>query len=213
MIDLLNDPSPDIPPWFPLETGRLILRDAVEADLADLHAYASDPEVARYMQWGPNRDVEETRAAMEGWLAQQAQRPRRAFNLVVELKAERRVVGSVRLEVQDVAGRAADFGYCFARDVWGRGVATEAAGAVLDAGFGALRLRRIWATCDARNLASARVLTKLGMRLEGRLRQDQCVKGFWRDTLMFGRLQSEWALAAEGNAPDRRLTLARAYGL
>ncbi len=44
----------------------------------------------------------------------------------------------------------------------------------------------------AENVASARVLAKLGMRLEGRLREKQCMKGRWWDTLVYAILEHEW---------------------
>ena len=53
-------------------------------------------------------------------------------------------------------------------------------------------MHRVTATCDALNLASARVLEKLGMHREGCLRQNLWTKGRWRDTLVYGLLEDEW---------------------
>jgi RimJ/RimL family protein N-acetyltransferase len=55
-----------------------------------------------------------------------------------------------------------------------------------------LRLHRVHATCDPRNLGSARVLTKLGMTFEGRLRHTQLIRDGWRDSLVFSVLEDEW---------------------
>ena len=63
--------------------------------------------------------------------------------------------------------REAFIGYCLSRDSWGQGYATETAKGLLSFGFSQLRLHRIFATCDPANLASARVLEKSGMQLEG----------------------------------------------
>lgn len=69
---------------------------------------------------------------------------------------------------------------------------TEAAGALLGYGFTALDLHRVWATCDARNKASARVLEKIGMRREGLLVHERVVKGDWRDSCVYAVLKDEW---------------------
>ena len=60
-------------------------------------------------------------------------------------------------------------------------------------GFGTLELHRIFATCDVRNVASARVLEKVGMRREGHLREDSCMRGQWRDSYVYGILEHEWS--------------------
>ncbi len=79
-----------------------------------------------------------------------------------------------------------------APDHWGHGYATEAAKAMVAYGFTTLQLHRIWAECVADNRGSARVLTKVGMQLEGRLRENEYYKGRYWDTLIFGLLVDEW---------------------
>ena len=63
------------------------------------------------------------------------------------------------------------FGYCLARDAWGQGYATEAAGAFIAAALDIPTLWRIQAYCDVENCASARVLEKIGLEREGTLRR------------------------------------------
>jgi RimJ/RimL family protein N-acetyltransferase len=63
---------------------------------------------------------------------------------------------------------------------------------MLSLGFDVLLLHRVWAGCDPENRASARVLEKVGMRLEGRLRDDVRIRGEYRDTLVYGLLEDEW---------------------
>jgi RimJ/RimL family protein N-acetyltransferase len=76
--------------------------------------------------------------------------------------------------------------------VWGWGIGTEIGRRLLAYAFGELRLHRVHATCDPRNLGSARVLTKLGMTFEGRLRHTQLIRDGWRDSLVFSVLEDEW---------------------
>ncbi|HET9589619.1 MAG TPA: GNAT family protein, partial [Anaerolineales bacterium] len=77
-------------------------------------------------------------------------------------------------------------------EYWTRGYATEAAHAIVDFGFSQLGLHRVWSWCVADNLGSAHVLEKLGMRLEGRLRENEYYKDRWWDTLMYAILADEW---------------------
>ena len=74
----------------------------------------------------------------------------------------------------------------------GRGYATEAARAIVRFGFIKLCLHRIWSWCIAENAGSARVLAKVGMRLEGRLRDKEYFRGRWWDTLLYAMLEQEW---------------------
>ena len=86
-------------------------------------------------------------------------------------------------------------GYELSPLTWGQGYATEAARAIVRFGFRELRLHRIWAWCNAANAGSARVLAKLRMRQEGRLRDKEYFKGRWWDTLIFAILEDEWRAA------------------
>jgi len=175
---------------LPLQTERLELREFEESDLDAIHAYASDPEVVRYMAWGPNTP-EQTREFLHAKLAEQRGGERRAFGLAVVERQSGALIGSVGLRLNE-SGTQAALGYCFSRRVWGQGYATEAAGAMLRFGFEELGLHRIHATCDPRDVASARVLEKIGMRREGHFVQQKRQKGRWRDSYCYAILRREW---------------------
>ena len=60
-------------------------------------------------------------------------------------------------------------------------------------GFETLKLHRIYATCDPRNIGSSKVLEKIGMSKEGILRENMLMKdGVWRDSLLYSMLKQEW---------------------
>jgi len=86
--------------WFPLRTERLLLRDFQLDDFEAVHAYGSDPEVARYMEWGPNTP-DDTRAFLTRALASQAIWPRLDFGLAIESRSLGMVIGSIRLHLRD----------------------------------------------------------------------------------------------------------------
>lgn len=181
----------DTPPWFPIRTERLLLREFRDSDFDDVQAYAEDPLVARFMDWGPNTP-DQTRHFMGLKLAEQARWPRDEVTLAVEHVADARVIGSTRLAVSDRANLTADFGYSYASAYWRQGYATEAARALLDVGFRTLGLHRIWAECDPENLGSWGVMTRLGMRREAHIREAKRIKDEWRDRYVYALLADEW---------------------
>ncbi len=176
---------------LPLRTERLILRDFEEADWEAVHIYACDPEVLRYMTWGSNSE-DDTRAFIARKLEGQRQEPRTTYDLAVVLASEARLIGSCGLVVSRPETGQGWIGYCYHRDYWGRGFATEAARVIVDFGFEELGMHRIFATCDVENVGSARVMEKLGMRREGHFLQNEWVRGRWRDTYLYAILVEEW---------------------
>jgi RimJ/RimL family protein N-acetyltransferase len=168
----------------PLTGPRLLLRDFRAADVAAVHSFAADPVVTRLTDFGPNTPEES--AEFVRTAVAQARRPgRTAFSLAAELAATGQVIGSVGIAVVSAAHRRGDLGYVFHPSCWSRGYATEAATLLLGFGREVLGLHRIEATCHPDNRASARVLEKIGMRYEGRLRDHLLVRGAWRDSLLY----------------------------
>jgi RimJ/RimL family protein N-acetyltransferase len=181
----------DLKPWFPIRTERLLLREFAQDDFDDVHAYATDTAVVRFMDWGPNT-LSETHYFLGRTLEAQKRWPRPDVNLAIEHLADRKVIGSIRLGVKDEAGRTADIGYSIASRYWRQGIGTEAARAMLQTGFEVLKLRRIWAECDVRNAGSYGIMEKLGMRREAHFRQDKPARDGWRDSFLYAILADEW---------------------
>ena len=188
---MMKPEAPNQPISLPLQTERLLLREFVAEDWRAVHEYATDPEVVRYMPFGPNTE-EESKAFVEQVLAVQREVPRTKFELAVALRSNGQFIGGCAIRIGSQSFRDADIGYCFNRGYWGQGYATEAARAAVRFGFEHLGLHRIWATCDVNNAASARVLEKLGMQREGYFRRHMLVRGSWRDHLMYAVLEDEW---------------------
>lgn len=176
---------------LPILTGRLVLRDFTMEDGPAVHRYGSDPEVVRYLPWGPNTRSD-TQAFLGRKLDSQRSDPRRAFDLAVTLASGGELIGAAGVRITSPQFRTAIMGYAYRRDAWGMGYATEAAGALVAFGFQKLGMHRIYAFCDTDNLASARVLEKTGLQREGRLRRHVLVRGRWRDSYLYAILEDEW---------------------
>jgi [ribosomal protein S5]-alanine N-acetyltransferase len=181
--------------WFPIRTSRLLLRPFTEHDESDVHEYGSDAVVSQHADWGPNTAAQ-THDRIEGYLEEQMRWPRDEVSLAVELRTERKVIGTVRLKIQDERTRTADLGFVFHRRYWNQGYATEATSAVLRVAFTTLGLHRVWATCDTRNVGSWRVMEKVGMRREAEFRRDAFQKGQWRDSYLYAMLEDDEAATA-----------------
>jgi RimJ/RimL family protein N-acetyltransferase len=181
-----------------IRTKRLLLRDFEEADWKATHSYGSDPEVVRYMDWGPNTE-EETEQFIQQIIAQKKEQPRRNYTLAIVLKLENKLIGGCGISVSSPDNREGWIGYCLNHNFWGQGYATETAKALLKFGFNQLNLHRMFATCDPANTASAHVLEKIGMHNEGHLREHKWAKGKWRDSLLYAILDYEWKQLASAN--------------
>ena len=90
------------------------------------------------------------------------------------------------------AAGSAEIGCNIARPLWGRGLATEAAAAVIAFGFHELGLARVQASTDIRNTASWRVMEKLGMAREGVARENRLLKDERVDDVLYAVLRGEW---------------------
>jgi RimJ/RimL family protein N-acetyltransferase len=172
-------------------TERLVLREFVIDDRPAVLTYQRDPRYLHFYPW-TNRTEAQVRDFVEMFVQQQAERPRRKFQFAITFPNDDRVIGNCGIRRKPENDWEADIGYELAPAYWSRGYATEAALAMVNFGFQTLKLHRISAWCIAANTASARVLEKVGMQLEGRLRENEYFKGRWWDTLLYGLLESEW---------------------
>ncbi len=174
-----------------LHTARLLLREFVAADWPAVLAYQRDPHYLQFYAW-IERTPEDVQRFVQMFVDQQHERPRRRFQLAVVLKDTQRLIGNCGIRKASAEAREADIGYELAPEHWGWGYATEAARAIVHFGFTELKLHRITAWCIADNVASARVLEKTGLKLEGRLREKEYFKDRWWDTLLYAILADEW---------------------
>ena len=138
---------------------------------------------------------------LQTFIEQQQELPRHHFQLAAILRASDELIGNCGIRKSTPDALQAEIGFEFAPDHWGRGYATEASGILLAFVFEELKVHRVWARCLAENRSSSRVLNKLGMRLEGRLRQNEWFKGRWWDTLLYGLIEDEWRLLQVPSSP------------
>lgn len=176
--------SPPLPP-LPVRTERLVLRLPTVDDTDDSYAYLSRPDVCEFLLTPPM-----TRGEVAAELRSRAKHPPSRLSLVIE--HEGTVIGDLILFLETPGYDKAEIGWVIHPDHAGRGFATEAAHALIDLAFSHYGVHRVRAELDARNLRSAALAARLGMRQEGLFRQDYWSKGEWTDTPHYAVLASEW---------------------
>ena len=181
-----------IRPDYPIRTPRLTLRPYRADDFDALYDIQSRPEVTRYLLFGARNRDEVRQSLRERVAATELDDEGGTLILAVVLPETGGVIGDVVLFWRSREHRLGEIGYIFHPDYGGQGYATEAAQVMLRLGFDELGLHRIIGRVDARNTASARVLERLGMRLEAHFIQNEIVKGEWTDEIVFAMLEDEW---------------------
>jgi RimJ/RimL family protein N-acetyltransferase len=150
-----------------LVTERLVLRRWRAEDVQPYAALCSDPEVMRWIGDGSTATFEESERAIERFEQLWEQN---GFGLfAVEEKASGLLIGFVGLSIPTFLPEilpAIEIGWRLARSAWGKGLATEGARAALAFGFGRRELDRIVSIHQGGNVASEKLMQKLGMRLE-----------------------------------------------
>jgi RimJ/RimL family protein N-acetyltransferase len=180
---------------LPIAGERLILWRFTHDDVPGLRALVADPSVARAAPEIGTTDGEIHRY-IDAQNALQPFEPGKTFDLAVERKEDGRVIGLVTLVCKE--HRQGAIGYALGADHRGQGYATEAAGVLMAYAFTVLGLHRIQADTSAGNVASWKVMERLGMRPEGHLREAGFDDGQWVDLLVYGLLAGEWHERTQG---------------
>ena len=146
---------------FLLETNRLILREMSRSDVESLHRIFSDPLLMRF--W-PVFEWSKTEQWVETSLCSYAEH---GFGLwALALKGSEEAIGDCGMLLQEAEGvTETGIGWHVRRNLWGEGLATEAAQACRDYGFDQLDLNRLIALIHPENIASRRVAEKTGLTL------------------------------------------------
>lgn len=178
-----------------IETARLCLRALEERDVPDLVSYLSedDPMVHRVLNLTPRPEV-----LREYWGKMRDRSPfdnPKEYSMRIEFKADRKVVGNVGFSVIriDDQHKHGSIGWSLSARYRDRGIATEAAHALLDFLFCKLNLHRVSARTGEDNIRSRKLMEQLGMRREGHFRQSHTNLGNrWVDEYVCAVLERDW---------------------
>lgn len=151
-----------------LETTRLVLRrPTIEDAEVAFESYASDPNITRYLTWTAHTSPAQTREyfqqAIDAWDLRMGHRM-----WLIERKEDGVIMGTIGCSVHF---HRVEIGFALGSRYWGDGYMPEALARVCEAAFGDDRIARVQALCDEENTQSSRVMQKVGMQYEGRLRR------------------------------------------
>lgn len=175
-----------------IETDRLMLRPLVPADAEDFYKVFSDPQVLRYTPSGPPESVEQAREWLEARATRGDHVPGVRTCAVVLLESSR-VIGTAGIVPVEGHEHEHEVAYHLASEQWGKGLATEAANAWIEFGFETMGLERIIGLTYPENVASRRVLIKVGMTEHG-----ETEKYFGVTTVMHDIALEEWVELVPG---------------
>jgi RimJ/RimL family protein N-acetyltransferase len=190
-------PKPTIPTLAELrtelETQRLMLRPFRDADVDAIWPIVSDPAFPQLMSWSAHRDRAETLAFIRSHATSLANNE----GVVWAIEHAGQVIGCIGLEGIEFQVRAwrvdrAELGYWLAPAHARQGLMTEAAHAVVRFGFETIGLHKVTVGCFAQNIASRRVIEKLGFRFIGRLEDDVWRDAAWHSHLRYELTSGEW---------------------
>ncbi len=173
-----------------IKTSRLELSPLAQGDESRLFEIHSDPEFMRYWSSPPWTSLAQATALIQRDQAELAAGIQ--LRLGVRLTKEALLIGTCCLFKFQLQCRRAEVGYGIARESWRNGYMAEALSALIDFGFAELNLNRIEADIDPRNVASAKILEKLGFLREGFLRQRWIVDGEVSNSALYGLLAEDW---------------------
>jgi RimJ/RimL family protein N-acetyltransferase len=182
-------------PDWPMATKRLLIRPLVDADAPTLLGYLSRPEVCRYIPYEPMTAEDVQRRLGGVWSRPWIDADGDAMIVGAEVATgpdAGRLAGDLMLRLASLEHSSAEIGYVFDPELGGHGYATEAAAAMVDLAFNGLGAHRVYARIDSRNLASIRLVERLGLRREAHLRENEWFKGEWTDELVYAVLDRDW---------------------
>lgn len=174
-----------------IETDRLILRKFTIFDAQDMFDYASNKNVSKYVTWPVHQSIDNAKGFIDE-IVNNYRKGDFPAPWAIVYKSNNKVIGTVDFVNYNDENKCAEIGYAISEDYWKKGITSEAAKAIMKVGFEQLNLNRIEALCHVDNIGSARVMQKLGMKLEGTLRQKMFVKGEYWDIHIYSILKDEY---------------------
>jgi ribosomal-protein-alanine N-acetyltransferase len=188
-VEIMIDPN-----WRPpnLETERLRLRPLEPADASDLFVLASNPKVTQFTLWDAHRSIDDSRMFIDEY-ARGRYLERLPDPYAITLAATGELLGATGCFWASQSNRCMELGYWLGEPFWGRGYAAEAAHSLVEHVFAAYPVERVQAHFMDGNVASGRVLEKIGMKFEGVRRRGLFHRERLWDLHCYAVLREEWS--------------------
>lgn len=175
-----------------LKTDRLNFREVSTEDINNIHELHSLPETDQFNTLGIPESIHATEKIIGEWLVGQKAEIQTSYIFCLDLFDTKQFIGLIALNIGKPNYRTAEVWFKIHKDFWGKGYTTEALTKLLEVGFNDLSLHRIEAGCAVENIASSRVLEKVGMKKEGMKRKKLPIRGEWKDNYFYAILEEDF---------------------
>ena len=175
-----------------LKSKRLNIRELELKDINNVHQLHSLPETDEFNTLGIPETIQVTEKILSGWLNEQNQQPRNSYVFAIDLKDDKKFIGLIAINLGKEKYKTAEVWFKVHKDFWRKGYTTEALMKLLEFGFDQLQLHRIEAGCAVDNIASSKVLEKVGMTREGMKRKKLPIRGEWKDNYFYAILDEDF---------------------
>jgi [ribosomal protein S5]-alanine N-acetyltransferase len=175
-----------------IQTPSLFIRELTESDITNIHDLHSLPQTDEFNTLGIPESISITEKIVAEWVAAQQQEPRTSYTFCIEHTNAKEFIGLIGLKMGKPNYLTAEVWYKLHPSHWGNGYATEALNKILHFAFTELKLHRIEAGCAIENIASIKVLEKVGMIREGRKRKKLPIRGEWKDNYFYAILEEDF---------------------
>ena len=181
---------------------RVTLREFTLDDVDAVLAIYGSPVATEHLSFEP-RSRDQVAATLDAVTKSARQEPRTEYSLAAELTGKAELIGFARLAVdtQHLSQSSGQLGFALRPDQWGQGLGTEMVTLLLQLGFRELGLHRLWGARSPDNAVSGRLMRKLVMIEEGRIRHHLLVRGAWRDSVVHSIIDDEWKPTTGKRAP------------
>lgn len=175
---------------FPvMETENLVLRKILLSDRAEIFAIYSDPEAMKYFGKYPHKTLIEADGMI--YKVINAFQNGEGIRWGVALKNSNKLAGTAGIWRIDRKHFRGEIGYDLMPKYWRKGIMTEALRAIVDFGFSEMKLHTIEANADPNNIASTKLLEKLGFKKEGHLKESYFFDGKFTDNVIYSKINPE----------------------
>lgn len=175
-----------------IDTENLILRKFKLSDAEAMYKnWASDSEVTKFLTWNPVNSVEVSKSIIEGWVDEYKNNNIYQWAIVPKNNGDE-PIGAISIVRQDEEVSMVQVGYCIGRQWWNRGITSEALSALIKFFVNEVKVNRIEARFDPRNLNSGKVMMKCGMKYEGTMRKSDKNNQGICDSVMYALLAEDY---------------------
>ena len=173
-----------------IKVDDFLIRKLKKSDASSLYKNVKDKEIVRYTLNIPHPYQKKDAAEFIGRSIKEWNEGK---SYVFGIEIDKEIVGICSINNIDKESRHGTLGYWLGKKYWGQKFMSKAAKAVVDFGFKELKLHRIEVTHFAENIASQKIIQKLGFKLEGKEREKIFRFGRWHDHLLYGLLEQDFS--------------------